>query len=62
MNHLVLTICLLAHPVDCRNERVATEARIALPMECAAAMTEWATRHPAWRVVKWRCGVLEREI
>lgn len=62
MNHLVLTICLLARPVDCRNERVTTQARLALPQECTAAMTEWAMQHPAWRVTRWRCGVVEHDI
>ncbi|WP_428030609.1 hypothetical protein [Ancylobacter sp.] len=62
MSHLVLTICLLANPGACREERVATQARAALPLECTAAMAEWATQHPAWRVMKWRCGLIEHDI
>lgn len=62
MSHLILTICLLASPDSCREERVSTEARMGLPMECTAAMAEWATQHPTWRVVKWRCGVREEAI
>ncbi|ADH89610.1 conserved hypothetical protein [Ancylobacter novellus DSM 506] len=62
MSHLILTICLLASPDACREERIATEARMGLPMECTAAMNEWATQHPAWRVVRWRCGLREEAI
>lgn len=62
MSHLILTVCLLAEPANCHEERVATEARMAMPMECTAAMTEWAARHPAWRVARWRCGLVERDV
>lgn len=62
MTHLILTICLLSAPSSCHEERVATEARIGLPLECTAAMTEWAVQHPKWRVVRWRCGVREEAV
>jgi len=62
MHHLILTICLLASPDSCREERIATEARCSMPMEYTAAMAEWAMQHPAWRVVKWRCGAIEHSI
>ena len=62
MNHLILMICLLASPSSCREERIATQARVDLPTECMSAMVEWALEHPKWRVVRWRCGQREELI
>lgn len=50
-----------ASPNACCEEIIATETRMALPMECATAMNEWATQHPAWRVVRARYGIAEQE-
>lgn len=49
-------------PAYCHEERIPTEARQSMPMECMGAMTEWAVQHPKWRVVSWRCGVREEAI
>jgi hypothetical protein len=57
--HLVLWVCLLAQPAACREERVPTEARAALVMECKAAMEEWATGHPWLAVNRWQCRPAE---
>ncbi len=62
MHHLILTICLLANPTACKEQHISTEARTSMPLECMSAMTEWAVSHPAWRVVRWRCGAREESI
>lgn len=51
--HLVLWVCLLAQPAACREERVPTQAL--LPMECFAAMNEWAVGHPSVIVRRFGC-------
>ncbi|WP_296585715.1 hypothetical protein [Xanthobacter sp.] len=55
---LILTVCLASDPAQCREERVPTEA--VLPMECTAAMNEWAVLHPWLTVQRWACRRLGR--
>jgi len=55
---LMLWVCLIARPAECRVERVPTEAR--MPMECFGAANEWAVAHPSVVVRRFRCGPVER--
>lgn len=55
---LVLTVCLIAHPGDCRTERVnftqgetAHSCMFLAPMEIA----RWSETHPGNRVTRWKC-------
>jgi hypothetical protein len=62
VTHLIILVCAIAAPSTCHEERLPTEARQSMPMECMSAMVEWAREHPKWRVVSWRCGVREESI
>ncbi len=63
MIELVMTVCLLAQPGDCRKERLPFDGPL---IACARAgqfeAATWAAQHPGWHVTRWRCGVPEREI
>ncbi len=63
MIELVMTVCLLAQPDDCRKERLPFDGtETACAMAGHFVVATWTAEHPAWRVTRWRCGVPEREI
>jgi hypothetical protein len=57
---LVLSICLLTSPGDCREERISISMEQTAPMQCMIGaqpmIAEWTNTHPKWKVAKWRCG------
>lgn len=67
---LILSICLIASPVTCREEAVSVSVEIPpAPVQCMIGampvIAEWSETHPKWKVLKWRCarpGVGGREI
>lgn len=57
MIELTLTVCLLAAPSDCRQERVPFEGSIFVcALQGQQAAQEWLASHPKWRLQRWRCG------
>ena len=62
MIELVMTVCLLTAPTDCRKERIAAEGTM---MQCMMAgqiaAAEWIATHPKWRLKRWRCGPPSKE-
>jgi hypothetical protein len=58
MIELVLTVCLLASPTSCRDERANLQA--ASLMSCMVQgqvyAARWITEHPAYSLQRWRCG------
>jgi hypothetical protein len=62
MIDLVLFVCLLTAPDDCRKERIAFDGGL---FACATAgqfaAAEWINSHPRWRVVRWSCGPTSRD-
>jgi hypothetical protein len=56
---LILTVCLTAHPTQCRPERLQFESSGPLFQCMFLAPTEiarWSQDHPALKVVRWRCA------
>ncbi|WP_099866117.1 hypothetical protein [Pararhizobium haloflavum] len=56
---LVMTVCLIAQPGDCRLERIgfdqgdtAHSCMFLAPMEIA----RWADTHPGLQVKRWKCA------
>jgi hypothetical protein len=56
---LVLTVCLIANPGDCRTERVSFDGGdgsqsclFLAPMEIA----RWSATHPGVKVIRWKCA------
>ena len=62
---LVLAICMLTAPGECREERLSISMEDTAPMQCMIGaqpiIAEWAQTHPKWKVERWRCGVAGRE-
>jgi hypothetical protein len=62
---LILAVCMLSSPADCREERVSISMEPTAPMQCMIGaqpvIAEWAQTHPKWKVERWRCGVAGRE-
>ena len=62
---LVLAICMLTAPGECREERLSISMEETAPMQCMIGaqpiIAEWAQTHPKWKVERWRCGVAGRE-
>ena len=55
---LVLTVCLLSDPQNCRDEEYTFETHGSLNACMAEAIpyiAEWAGSHPKLKVTKWRC-------
>jgi hypothetical protein len=61
---LVLLVCLVASPGDCRPERLLYSYEAAAPQACMLAalpiVAEWRETHPEWSIARWRCEPLER--
>lgn len=56
---LLISICLMASPADCRNEHMAMSETYQAPMACMMtaqqAIAQWQEQHPKWRVERWKC-------
>jgi hypothetical protein len=56
--NLVMTVCLVASPGKCRQEKLSFESRGSL-MTCMflaqSEIVKWSAEHPALTVKKWLC-------
>lgn len=56
---ILISICLLAAPTTCREERLDWSFEEASYTSCfirsQEALAEWQAAHPLWRVTRWRC-------
>lgn len=64
---LVLTVCLVANPGNCRVEHLYFEHRGSLQAcmwQAPSYIARWSQEHPDVRVVRWTCTYAEsgREI
>ena len=57
MVYLVLTLCLIASPSQCRDERPLLEGMSvrACVMQGQHVAEEWLEDHPKWMLSRWRC-------
>ncbi|WP_245294074.1 hypothetical protein, partial [Methylobrevis pamukkalensis] len=57
---LLLSICLLTSPSDCRDESLVVSMEPIAPMQCMVSapqtIAQWNESHPKWRVVRWQCS------
>ncbi len=60
MFELVLVVCLLTNPDECRVERLPFQAPLSI-MECMRRgqleLPRWLDEHPNWTVKSWRCDM-----
>lgn len=62
MIELVMTVCLMASPTDCRKERMPFEGpMMACAMAGQFAAADWLNAHPKWRLSRWQCGTASRD-
>jgi hypothetical protein len=56
---IVISVCLLSDPGVCRDQTIPLSFDMT-PTRCVMAapphVARWSEEHPAWRVVRWRCG------
>jgi hypothetical protein len=56
---ILMAICLLSSPGECREERISLSYETTSPMACVvhsqSAIAVWQASHPLWRVGRWRC-------
>lgn len=56
---IVLYVCLLADPKQCKEERLPQIIETTNPMRCATIsaryMAMWMVEHPAWKLIGWKC-------
>lgn len=56
---ILLSICLIASPTTCREDRIDWSFESASAIACIAqsqgVIAQWQAEHPLWRVVRWRC-------
>ncbi len=57
---LLMSICLLSAPADCRDESLVVSMETTTPMACMMiapqTIAQWQQSHPKWRVTRWTCG------
>lgn len=62
MLELVMTVCLMNAPAECRRERMPFDGPL---MACAMggqfAAADWLATHPKWRLERWHCGQPSRD-
>lgn len=56
---LILTVCVAAHPAECRTEHLYFESRGSL-VQCMVLappeIAKWSKEHPALKVMRWKCA------
>jgi hypothetical protein len=57
---LLLSVCLLAQPATCREDRIELSYEASSPFVCLrnsqSALAKWQGEHPEWHVERWRCA------
>ena len=58
---LLLSICLIAQPDQCREDRISMSFEARSPFVCLrhaqSTLATWQAEHPDWHVASWRCAV-----
>ncbi|AWN42461.1 hypothetical protein [Methylobacterium durans] len=57
---ILLSICLLAQPTTCREDKIDLSYEASNPFICLrnsqSALATWQAAHPEWHVERWRCA------
>jgi hypothetical protein len=57
---LVLTVCSVNNPQDCRNQEYLFESHGSLAQcmfEAQPWIAAWSAQHPQLKVTRWKCGM-----
>lgn len=56
---VILSVCMLAAPNVCKEERVQQSVEERTPVSCIvegqSTVAVWQQEHPAWHINKWKC-------
>lgn len=56
---ILFSVCLIASPETCREERISFSFEGVSSTLCLAhsqeAIAQWQSQHPLWRVARWHC-------
>lgn len=58
MLELVLTVCILAHPEKCVEQRILFESSGSLrqcTMSAPPILAQWGDQHREWFIQRWKC-------
>ena len=56
---LVMTVCLVAAPAECEEQRTQFTSQSSVyqcMFEAPLFIAQWTGEHPRWTVIKWRCA------
>ncbi len=60
MIEILLSVCLIAGPERCKDERLSFIAENITPRQCMSTgqieIAKWTEAHPNWWVKRWSCG------
>jgi hypothetical protein len=61
---VILSVCLLAQPTTCKEERIQQSIEPRPPIACLvegqATVAAWGVAHPLWHITKWTCVSRDR--
>ena len=56
---VILTVCLIASPHMCKEERVEQSVEERPPVSCIvegqSTVAIWQQEHPSWHIDRWKC-------
>ena len=56
---IIISACLISEPGVCKDYKIPlimdVDARKCL-FNAPPHFSKWASEHPGWRIVKWKCG------
>lgn len=59
MIELLVSVCLITDPQQCKDVRLSYVADGMTPRQCLMGaqpeLAKWSAGHPKWRIDKWRC-------
>jgi hypothetical protein len=61
---LLLTVCLIGAPSDCRDHKIALVPGVTViqcMMTAPAHIAKWSEEHPGWHVERWQCSDASRQ-
>ncbi|RWN31536.1 hypothetical protein [Mesorhizobium sp.] len=64
MVDLILTVCLIANPGNCRDEHLYFESRGSLfqcMMLAPSEIAKWSQEHPTLKVKRWKCAAPSKD-
>lgn len=57
---ILISICLLSQPDNCREDRISLSYEASNPIVCLrtaqSTLAAWQAAHPEWHINSWRCA------